>query len=78
LARHRDGRRVVVAFDADDAGRAGSERLVALLADRAVTVSPAPLPPGLDLNEWARRGPGWARLLIGGAVERHGALAPER
>jgi DNA primase len=56
--------RVVVCFDADEAGRRGSARLVDLLnasgIDNVVELAP---PAGLDLSEWAMSGNAMAEAL---------------
>lgn len=50
-------RRVVVCFDADEAGRTGSARLVELLASSGAEGVTELVPPdGLDLSDWARSG----------------------
>jgi DNA primase len=49
---------VLLAFDADDAGNAATERLAALLADTGVPVGRLELPSGAtDLNDWWMREP---------------------
>lgn len=58
-----DGR-LVLALDNDDAGRRGSDRLLALLGDRPNTVSVAPPTSVKDLNEWMRSvGDEWPAVL---------------
>lgn len=58
LALRYPGRHLVLAFDADEAGRAATDRLTNALADHPVTVSSLRLPPGCsDINEWARSDP---------------------
>lgn len=79
LAHRYPGRHLVLAFDADDAGRAATERLTHALADHPVTVSSLRLPPGSsDLNDWARSDPtSFPRLIhqtaIPTPVTRHDA-----
>ena len=58
----RDGM-VVVIFDGDDAGHAGRDRLVALLAERGVPVQAVTPPEGADLTVWAAGEPSWVTAL---------------
>lgn len=58
-----DGR-LVLALDNDDAGRRGSDRLLALLGDRPDTVRVAPPTAVKDLNGWMRSvGDEWPAVL---------------
>lgn len=58
-----DGR-LVLALDSDDAGRRGSDRLLALLGDRPDTVRVAPPSTVKDLNGWMRSvGDEWPAVL---------------
>jgi hypothetical protein len=59
------GGRIVVAFDADDAGRAGADRLMALLGEHGRTDAVVIEPPAGDLNTWrvARGRDGFERQL---------------
>lgn len=53
------GRHLVLAFDADDAGRAATERLARVLAGRGTAVSQVQIPAGLnDINQWLQADPG--------------------
>lgn len=58
-----DGSTVVVCFDADRAGRAGAERLCALLGERDVPHRAVSPPEGLDLTAWAARDAEWPSRL---------------
>jgi hypothetical protein len=60
---HLWGRRLVVCFDADTAGRGGAERLAELLDERGVPVETFSPPDGLDLTVWAAADPDWHRTL---------------
>ncbi len=63
--------RVILAFDADEAGRAAAERLEALLGPRAAVVT---LPPGVgDVAEMAARPEGRTAMLRVLAAARHTA-----
>lgn len=48
--------RVIVCFDADDAGRTGSKRLAGLLHAHGTDVVELSPPEGLDLSEWSMNG----------------------
>lgn len=50
IAEGAGSRRVVIAFDGDEAGRVASERLVTLLDTRGVNGAVCSLPEGADLN----------------------------
>ena len=64
------GAEVVVCFDADPAGAAGSARLVELLADRGIPASERRPPDGLDLTTWSALDPRWTDALP--TAHRHG------
>jgi hypothetical protein len=51
---------VFVCFDADPSGRAGADRLCALLGARGVPHQPVSPPDGMDLTAWAAAEPDWA------------------
>lgn len=58
---------LVVAFDADDAGHAGAERLRGFLAGLGRPAARLPLPDGVgDLNDWHRSSDDWTRELAAG------------
>ena len=45
---------IVVCFDADDAGRTGSQKLTELLREQSSLVEELVPPTSLDLTDWAR------------------------
>jgi len=52
---------ITAVIDADDAGRSWGDRLGELIANSGVDLNIVEPPgDGLDLNEWAKRDPGWA------------------
>lgn len=59
------GGRIILALDADDAGRRGADRLRTLLGERHDReVARLDLPAGVnDLNDWMRTAPDWPRTL---------------
>ena len=57
------GSTVLVCFDADPSGRAGADRLCALLGARGVPHQPVSPPDGMDLTAWAAAEKDWARRL---------------
>ena len=63
LAAGAAGRPVVLAFDADPAGRTATDRLTGLLAGHDITPTVLLLPEGADLNRHARTNPHWADAL---------------
>ena len=54
------GSTLVVCFDADRAGRTGSDRLCALLHERGVPHRAVSPPDGMDLTVWATAATYWA------------------
>lgn len=64
IAAGADGRRLVVAFDGDEAGRIAAERLRQLLVNRSVDTAVCDLPDGVDLNSLSLRGPDWLKSLM--------------
>jgi len=75
IARRLTGaRRVVVAFDNDDAGRRGTESLVRMLGERGLGTGVLSLPDGVnDISDWARADPRWASAVPG---ERPSLIQP--
>jgi len=53
-ARECGVERIMVCFDADDAGRTGSQKLTELLREQGDVVDELIPPTGLDLTDWAR------------------------
>ena len=70
------GAEVVICFDGDSAGAAGSARLVELLAERDVPASECRPPDGLDLTTWSAVD----ASMDGRAAHpaRHAAAGPDR
>ena len=61
-------RRIVLAYDADAAGEAAAERFYEWERRYDVDVAVAPLPPGTDPGDLARREPATLRAAVEGAV----------
>jgi hypothetical protein len=71
LARQSAGRRLVLAFDGDPAGRGASERLERMLHRSDLQVEQLPVPDGMDLNALNVADPGWLAAALG--VRHHEA-----
>ena len=72
----RTGRRIVVAFDADDAGRSATRRLSELLQREGTTAAELRVPEEMgDLAGWLASAGDW-RATLAGAVQS--SLAPSR
>ncbi len=64
IVQNADGRKVIICFDADDAGRQGTERLADLIEQRNLGRPDVVEPPtGMDLTDWANQDPNWADLI---------------
>jgi DNA primase len=59
IADHTADRRILIAFDGDDAGRVAASRLQQLLDPRGVEARILDLPKGSDLNTMAQATPDW-------------------
>lgn len=80
LARRVGTGHLVVAFDADEAGRAGSERLTALLAERGLEdhTDRLSLPSGRDdLNAWLKGTEASFETELAGAIKASRQVEPE-
>ena len=78
LVQHLADRRLIVAFDANEVGRAGASRLEGLLVGRGVEVlNVCPPERFVDLNGWARAEPRWASCLGAPAPGLAGDCGPE-
>jgi hypothetical protein len=64
IADHTDGRRILVAFDGDEAGRIAAARLRQLLAPRGQDATVLDLPDGTDLNTLAQGDSHWVNRLL--------------
>jgi hypothetical protein len=64
IADHSVGRRILVGFDGDAAGRIAAERLGQLLTPKGQDVQVLDLPGGADLNSLAQAGPDWVDRLL--------------
>lgn len=64
IADQARGRQILIAFDADEAGRIAAERLRQLLAPRGHDATVLELPDGTDLNTLARTASGWFEQLL--------------
>ena len=64
IADHTADRRILIAFDGDDAGRVAASRLQQLLDPRGVEARILDLPNGSDLNTMAQATPDWFDRLV--------------